>query len=241
MKVQKRKFSPAVTAAIGVGITLVVAAAGWFLLVSPQRSRAAELADETQSVETQISEARRAEIALGDAKPIAVADLFRLTKAMPDDNDMAGVMLELSQVAGETGIVFEQIVPQPTLPAGAFRAQPIQLVFTGNFYELSDFLYRLRNLVSVQRGRLLAHGRLFAVDKLQFVESDEKFPNIKALLTVSAFLYGTGPVAGAPPVATSTPPATTTSTGTDTTTTTTTSTETAPTTTEPAPSAVATP
>jgi hypothetical protein len=239
VKIQKRKLSPAVTAAIGVGITLLVAAAGWFLLVSPQRSRAAELADETQSVEAQISEARRAEIALGDAKPIAVADLFRLTKAMPDDNDMAGVMLELSQVAGETGIVFEQIVPQPTLAAGAFRAQPIQLVFTGNFYELSDFLYRLRNLVSVQRGRLLANGRLFAVDKLQFVESDEKFPNIKALLTVSAFLYGTGPVAGAPPVATSTP--TTTSTATDTTATTTTTTETAPTSTEPAPSAAATP
>jgi Pilus assembly protein, PilO len=235
VSVKKAKLSPVATAAIGVGAAAVIAALGWFLLVSPQRSRAAELADEIASVEAQISEARRAEVALGDAKPIKVADLFRLTKAMPDDNDMAGVMLELSQVAAETGIEFEQIIPQATLGAGTYRAQPIQLVFTGNFYELSDFLYRLRNLVSVQRGQLLANGRLFAVDKLEFVESDDHFPNIKALLSVSAFLYGTGPVAGAPPAAA---PADTSATTTDTTATTDTTTTV---TTEPAPSAAGTP
>ena len=131
MNVTKRKLSPAATAAVGVGVTVVVAAVGWFLLVSPQRSRAAELADEIVAVEAQVSEARRAEVALGDAKPIAVADLFRLTKAMPDDNDMAGVLLELSQVAQETGIEFEQIIPQATVAAAGYRAQPIQLVFTG--------------------------------------------------------------------------------------------------------------
>lgn len=235
MNVTKRKLSPAATAAVGVGVTVVVAAVGWFLLVSPQRSRAADLADEIVAVEAQVSEARRAEVALGDAKPIAVADLFRLTKAMPDDNDMAGVLLELSQVAQETGIEFEQIIPQATVAAATYRAQPIQLVFTGNFYELSDFLYRLRNLVSVQRGRLLANGRLFAVDKLQFVESDRSFPNIKALLSVSAFLYGTGPVAGAPPATTTDPTATTgEATPTDTTATT-------PEPTDAAPSAAGTP
>ena len=115
---------------------------------------------------------------------------------MPSDNDIAGVLLELSRVAAETGIVFEQIIPQATVAAGGSPpADPI--VFTGNFYSLSDFLYRLRNLVSVQRGRLLANGRLFAVEKLQFAESPNGFPNIRALLTSSAFLYGTGPVAGA--------------------------------------------
>jgi hypothetical protein len=238
VNVTKRKLSPAATAGIGVAITLVIAAAGWFLLVSPQRSRSSGLDGEIAMVESQISEARRAEIEAGNVKPIRVADLFRLTKAMPEDNDMAGVLLELSQVAGETGIVFEQIIPQPTLTAGEYRAQPIELVFTGNFYELSDFLYRLRNLVSVQRGRLLANGRLFAVDRLQFVESEQHFPNIKAILRVSAFLYGKGPVAGAPPVsaaATTTDTSATTTASTDTTATTET------TTTETGASAVGTP
>ena len=209
MKVTKRKFSPAATAGIGIGFTLVIAAMGWFLLVSPQRSRASE--------QQQITAARAAQMQAADAKPIRSADLFRLTKAMPSDNDIPGVLLELSRIASETGIVFEQIVPQATLAAGEMRAQPIDLTFEGNFYSLSDFLYRVRNLVSVQRGRLIANGRLFSVEKLQFSEAPSGFPNIRANLTLSAFLYGSGPTA-APPAASTT---STDTTSTDTTATTT--------------------
>ena len=218
MKVTKRKLSPAATAGVGIGFTLVIAAMGWFLLVSPQRSRASELDGKIASVEQQITAARAAQMQAADAKPIRSADLFRLTKAMPSDNDIPGVLLELSRIASETGIVFEQIVPQATLAAGEMRAQPIDLTFEGNFYSLSDFLYRVRNLVSVQRGRLIANGRLFSVEKLQFSEAPSGFPSIRANLTLSAFLYGSGPTA-APPAATSTD---TTSTSTDTTATTTT-------------------
>lgn len=222
MKVTKRKLSPVATAGIGVGIALVVAAFGWFVLVSPQRSRAASLDVEIVQIEQQISESRAAQLQSSGAQPIRSADLFRLTKAMPADNDIAGVMLELSRVAAETGIVFESIKPQATSAAGTNRAQSIDLVFTGNFYSLSDFLYRLRNLVSVQKGRLLANGRLFAVEKLAFSESPAGFPSIRAFLTVSAFLYGSGPVAGAPPAGAVAPTSTdTTSTATETTTTTT--------------------
>lgn len=218
MKVTKRKLSPAATAGIGIGFTLVIAAMGWFLLVSPQRSRASELDGKIASVEQQITAARAAQMQAEDAKPIRSADLFRLTKAMPSDNDIPGVLLELSRIASETGIVFEQIVPQATLAAGEMRAQPIDLTFEGNFYSLSDFLYRVRNLVSVQRGRLIANGRLFSVEKLQFSEAPSGFPNIRANLTLSAFLYGSGPTA-APPAASTTTSTDTTSTDTTATTT----------------------
>jgi len=218
VKVTKRKFSPAATAGIGMGFTLVIAAMGWFLLVSPQRSRASELDEKIASVEQQITAARAAQMQAADAKPIRSADLFRLTKAMPSDNDIPGVLLELSRIASETGIVFEQIVPQATLAAGEMRAQPIDLTFEGNFYSLSDFLYRVRNLVSVQRGRLIANGRLFSVEKLQFSEAPSGFPNIRANLTLSAFLYGSGPTA-APPAASTTTSTDTTSTDTTATTT----------------------
>ena len=179
MKVTKRKLSPTATAGVGAGITLVVALFGWFVLISPQRSHASSLDAEIVLVEQQVSEARAAQMQSSGAQPIRSADLFRLTKAMPSDTDIAGVMLELSRVAAETGIVFEAIKPQATAAAGANRAQLIDLTFTGNFYSLSDFLYRLRNLVSVQKGRLLANGRLFAVEKLSFGESPSGFPSIR--------------------------------------------------------------
>jgi hypothetical protein len=219
VKVTKRKFSPAATAGIGIGFTLVIAAIGWFLLVSPQRSRSSELDEKIAAVEQQIAAARAAQMQAADVTPIRSADLFRLTKAMPSDNDIPGVLLELSRIASETGIVFEQIVPQATLAAGEMRAQPIDLTFEGNFYSLSDFLYRVRNLVSVQRGRLVANGRLFSAEKLQFSEAPSGFPNIRASLTLSAFLYGSGPTA-APPAASTTTSTDTTSTDTTATTTT---------------------
>lgn len=194
--VKRKRLSPGATAGIGIGVTLLIAAVGWFLLISPQRSRASEIDEEIGALEVQIAQARLAAEQAENAQPVRTADLFRLTKAMPSDNDIAGVLLELSKTAGDAGIVFEQIIPGTTVAAGTFRAQPIELVFTGNFYSLSDFLYRLRNLVTVQQGELLANGRLFSVDKLQFVEADSKFPDIRALLTVSTLLYGTS---GEPP------------------------------------------
>ena len=90
---------------------------------------------------------------------------------------------------------------------------PISVTFQGNFYNLADFLYRLRSLVSVHAGTLDATGRLFSVDTLTFNESTLKFPQIQATLVIDAFVYGSG-VAPVPAPAT--------------TTTTTTSTETAP-------------
>jgi hypothetical protein len=232
--VTRRKLSPVAAAGIGVGIALILAAAGWFLLVSPQRSHAAELDVEIAAIEDQINAARVAKLQADDLQPIRAADLFRLTKAMPSDIDISGVLLELSRIAKETGITFKSIVPGATASLTSFRVQPIELTFEGDFYSLSDFLYRLRSLVGVNSGRLNAKGRLFTIDKLAFTEGDDGFPQVAAALTVSAYLYGSGPISGAPAAP---PPATTTTTTTDTTATTTdtTATTTTPTPETPAP------
>jgi hypothetical protein len=233
--VTRRKVSPIAAAAIGVAIAVLLAAAGWFLLVSPQRARAAELDEEIAAVETQISAARTAQLQADDLEPIRAADLFRLTKAMPSDVDISGVLLELSRIARETGITFKSIIPGATGSAASFRVQPIELTFEGDFYSLSDFLYRVRSLVGVNSGRLNAKGRLFTIDKLAFTEGDDGFPQVAAALTVSAYLYGTGQTGGAPAPPPATAPSTTTTTETTATTTTTTSTDTTATTTTPTP------
>jgi Pilus assembly protein, PilO len=231
--VVRRKVSPVAAAGIGVAIALLVAAAGWFLLVSPQRANAAELDEQIAAVEGQISAARVAQLQADDLEPIRAADLFRLSKAMPSDIDISGVLLELSRIARETGITFKSIVPGATASLTSFRVQPIELTFEGDFYSLSDFLYRVRSLVGVNSGRLNAKGRLFTVDKLAFTEGDDGFPQVAAALTVSAYLYGSGPVSGAPAAPAATPPAT--DPNATTTTTTTTTTDTSGTATTPAP------
>jgi Tfp pilus assembly protein PilO len=189
---------PAAVAIVIVAL-LVVTLAGYFLLISPQRSKSAELVDEAQTIETQIQALRIANAQVQNAEPIRVADLFRVSKAMPSTDDMPGVLLELNRIARETGIRFESITPQEATDAGGYQRRPIDLIFDGNFYELSDYIFRLRSLVRVRGGQLEATGRLFTVNSLNFAESERSFPRIKATLNVSAFVYGTGAPTPTPP------------------------------------------
>src|SRR5439155_14813627 len=127
----------------------------------------ATLGHEIAGVQNQIDTLRAAPHGPG-AQPIRVADIFRLSRAMPDTADVPDVLLQLSQIAQDTGISFTSIAPSDLQPSGTYQLLPISLVFHGRFYDLADFLYRLRNLVGVHGGTLSATGRLFSVDSIVF-------------------------------------------------------------------------
>lgn len=221
------------------GLAIVaMAAAGWFLLVKPKRAEAAETTVEIASVRKEIADRRAASTARQARVAVRTADLFKLAKVMPAEVDMAAILLELNQVASDAGIVFDAITPSVPVGAEGFRAIPIALVFHGNFYTLSDFLYRLRQLVQVRDGELTATGQLFSVDTLRFVEDeDREFPFIRAELSIDAFVFGGLPTPGAVPSqpGTSTEPASTEPTTTEPTTTEPTTTETTPSSPDPTP------
>jgi Tfp pilus assembly protein PilO len=185
--------------------------AGYSFVVSPQHAKAAELQHQIDSQQSQIY-TRRAELKKGLHPPtIETADLFRLARAMPEREDMPGIILTLSQVARAAGISFDLIEPvvgSSTVVTGPFQVDRIHLVFNGDFYGLSDFLYRIRSLVAVRDGTLEASGRLFNADTVTFNVLGEKFPQISAELYVDAYVYA--PVAAAPATAptTTTPPTT---------------------------------
>lgn len=227
----RKPLSPGALIGVIVGAVLVVGLAGWFLLVRPQGAKVKSLKSQAADVQARINAYNQQVAAARTAPKIEVADVYRLAKAMPDRMDMPDLVLEVSQLARDTGIRFDSITPQPWTVLGSYTVLPISVTFQGNFYNLADFLYRLRSLVTVHGGRLDATGRLFAVDTLTFNESTLKFPNIQATLVLDAFVYGNGTPAPAPLPTTTTTPATTTpttTTSTDTTATTTTTTESTP-------------
>ncbi len=204
----KRKPSQKALVGVLAAMLLLAALAAYFLLISPQRSKAAELAKEAATTREEITRLRALVRQTEQTEPIRVADLFRLTKAMPSNEDMPGMILQLNRIARDTGIRFDSITPQAPVEANGAQAVPINLVFQGNYFELSDFLFRLRNLVGVRGGKLDATGRLFVVDTVSFSEGEKKFPQIAATLTVSAYVYGsTATTAPVTPVAPATPPA----------------------------------
>jgi type IV pilus assembly protein PilO len=217
LNLPKQLHPGALIGIVVVGV-LVVGLAGWFLLVRPQGAKLKSLKSETAEVQARI-DAYQQQVAAARAAPkIEVADVYRLAKAMPDRTDMPDLLLELSQLARDAGIRFDSISPQSGAAIASYQVIPISVTFNGNFYNLADFLYRLRSLVSVHGGRLDATGRLFSVDTLTFNESPLHFPQIQASLVIDAFVYGSG----TPPPLVAPPPATTSTSATDTTSTTTT-------------------
>lgn len=191
---------PAIIVLVVVGL-IAYLALGYLLVISPQRSKGSDLKKQVADTEAQINQYRTLSAQAKAAAPIRVADLFRLEKAMPNEVDMAGIVLELSRIAGNTGITFESITPQGVVAQPGYQVLPVALVFDGNYFELSDFLYRLRSLVRVRTGRLASTGRLFIVDAISFSESEKSFPRIQAALVVNAYVYGDAPVPGAAPPA----------------------------------------
>jgi type IV pilus assembly protein PilO len=232
---EKKQLNPILLIVVIVVGILIVGLAGYFVLIRPQGAKIKTIKKQQAAAEATLAAYHQKVLAARSAPKIRVADVYRLAKAMPAKVDMPDLLLELSQLARDTGISFDSISPQPAVAIGTYTVIPISVTFNGTFYDLADLLYRLRALVNVHAGRLDATGRLFTVDTLSFGESPLKFPRIQATLVVDAYVYG-----GAAPASSSTPvPTPTTSTTTDTSTTSTTSTTTT-TATTPSSSASAT-
>jgi Tfp pilus assembly protein PilO len=192
---------------IGLAI-VIVAAIAFMVVIRPKRAEAGRLDEQIAEMQMKVSAAQLASRPQQQASAIKVADVFEVTKAMPDTDDMPGIILDLNSVAEATGIKFVSIQPSAATPKTGYTAIGITLTFEGNYFDLTDFLFRLRNLVTVRDGRLSSSGRLFTLDTLSMKESATGFPNISANLTVSAYVFGVSEAdaTAVPPVTTPPPP-----------------------------------
>jgi Tfp pilus assembly protein PilO len=185
--------------ALVVAGLLLVAVIGYFAVISPKRSTAADLKKQAAAVQEQI--ARNQSAAFAQALPaVRAANVFRLAKAMPSRLETPEVILQLNHLAVASGITFDEITPSSsaastttsvlptTVSADPFAVEPIEVKFSGSYYSLLVFLQRLRNLVRVENGQLTAAGRLFDVSDISFAEGAKHFPQVQATLTVNAFV-----------------------------------------------------
>ena len=172
--------------------------AGWFLVVAPKRHDAASLKQQIARHARQIAVAqgvrRRRPRRRRSASPTSSSSRARC-RTRPTSR---ACILQLSGVAAARPASSSSRSRRTTRCSyGAYQQVAVDLSFEGRFYDLSDFLYRLRNLVGVHEGVLNATGRLFTVDSITFNQGAASFPQVKATLTVSAYVFGDGT---APPV-----------------------------------------
>lgn len=188
-----------------VGLTavgcLLLLAAAWFLVVAPQRSKAQDLATQVGLARNELAQ-RRLERARPSA-PVTVraSDLYRLTKALPDNTDMPGILMDLDRIARGNSLALTSVTPSsPVLGVGYVR-QPVEVAVQGRFSDISQFLGDVRTLVTVRDGRLDARGRLYSVSRVEISSPDSPvtFPIVKAAVTLSAFTYSSTSGAAAAP------------------------------------------
>jgi Tfp pilus assembly protein PilO len=179
--------------ALVASVLLLVLLMGYFALISPKRSDAANLKKQVAAVQSQIDANRSS--GFQQALPaVRSASVFSLTQAMPNKLDTPDVILELNTLAQESGISFDSITPQAasattsTTTVDPFAAEPIQAKFTGSYYNLLAFLQRVRNLVRVQNGKLFTAGRLFDVSSVSLTQGTNGWPQVSATLTINEFV-----------------------------------------------------
>jgi Tfp pilus assembly protein PilO len=180
--------------ALVLGAVVVLVAAGWFLLIGPERSKATKLDADIVDVQQKI-DVRKAALQTPKADlNVRASDVFRLTRAMPDNTDMSGIIVALNRLAARHELAFQSIAPSPLVAQAGFNVQPIAVELQGRFGDVSAFLGGVRELVRVKNHRLATKGRLFSVDSVEVTQpgTDATFPVVKATLTIDAFVFAGG-------------------------------------------------
>jgi Pilus assembly protein, PilO len=209
---QRLRISRGGAVAAIVAGDLLLLVFGWFLLVGPQRSTAASIKRAAAATEAQAAQAS-AELSSSTTPvvqpkqpEINTAYLYKLSKAMPMTTDMPNLLLELNQVVQQSGVKLASISPTPPDLTGT---SAITLSVTGDFYSLTDLLYRLRSLVSVHNGALDVSGRLFSVKSVGLTPTGTG-RELNANISLSAFTFGATTSVPSIPITTDTSSTTTT-------------------------------
>ncbi len=194
--------------AAGVLLVLVLAA-GWFLGVSPQKKKTADLRAQTDAAATTLAEKKAALDHPAAAVTIKAADSYILKTALPDAVDVPRALLDIQGLAKRYGLTLSSVRPQQAVTGAGYSALPMDIAVQGGFAKLSRFLRDMRATVGVDGGRLRVRGPAYSIEKIDIGEpsAPEVFPVVRAQVTLSAYSFvPTAPVAPDPtapaPVAT---------------------------------------
>ena len=201
-------------------VALVAAvAAFYFLVLSPKREEIAKLDTDIAAQEAAVEQARLTLAGYEEAKASYkrnYATLARLGKAVPADDDVRSLMVQLESTADRSGVDFQKIElssglggDAPTAAAapadsggtelaaapgtvpvagGVLSAMPFSFTFTGSYFDLSAFFARLEHFVSLNNKRLDSTGRLLRLESVSITPSNVGFPNMMAEINAATYL-----------------------------------------------------
>jgi len=169
---------------------LLVVLVGWMGFVSPQRSKAAELAVQVDETETQLAVTQA--LVNGPILRRSTAELATLRTAIPDEVRMSQILRQLSTASATARVRIIGITPSPVAVAGSADVVVMTVAIEGRYFGIREFLRLLhsRAEIDAETSQVRAAGRLFAIDAIQFTgASSEGGSLIGATLTINAFAF----------------------------------------------------
>jgi Tfp pilus assembly protein PilO len=199
-----KKITGPVALALSALAVLVVVGVGWFMLVSPQRSKVDTLDTQIASLDAQLADAQHL-LAAPNRRQTA-ATLAIAKRALPDTPQMSHVLRQFAAAAARSRTELDSITPGAAVAAAGASPLPMTVVVKGRYFGIQQFARLLRQSADVRKGKLAAKGRLYTIDSISFAGQAPAQPGqasdgaITATLAMNAFTYAASP----PPVATTT-------------------------------------
>ena len=216
------------TLLIAVVAAAAATAAFWFLVLAPKREEASTLEAQITTKQTELATAQQTLASYQQSKANYgknYASVVRLGKAVPDDDDVRSLLVQLDAEAGGTNVDFRTVqiggAGAPTAaaadaagatgvqpPPGAvsvgsagFSAMPFTFSFRGTYGNLSQFLARMEKFVTLRNEKMNVTGRLLRLESIDLQVDQKGFPRIRAQVGASSYLVppAQGLTAGATP------------------------------------------
>lgn len=198
-------------------VSLLLLAAGWFLLVSPRQAQASELRAEDASAqeENDLLELKIAELKAQSATlPEAEAELATIQRQMPGSAQMPQLVRDLNRIAEETGVNLAAVTPAEatalseesstsdsssdgstdtsagsSTTASQVAQIPLTVVVEGDYFQVVAYLQKLQTQLS----------RAILVSGITTTEADSSKSSsdtgaISVTITGSAFVLQEGSV-----------------------------------------------
>lgn len=166
--------------AIGLG-AVVILAAFWFLVVSPERKQATELDQQVASAQQTLSSAQSRLASARTAEAAYQADyaaVVRMGESVPPTPEVPSLVYELDQLSKQKSVEFNSVssssagsgsttasaatTAAASTPA-AFTALPFTFIFKGSFFDLYKLLHRLDGLAAQTQKGVEISGRLLTI------------------------------------------------------------------------------
>ena len=100
--------------------------------------RLSELQTQLATSQTELSQRRQALARPSAAVTIKPSDLYRLTKALPNDTSMSGILLDVNRLAGGNDLDFRSITPSSPVLGTGYVQQPLAVIVQGRFSDVSQ-------------------------------------------------------------------------------------------------------